>query len=292
MEKKTKLWIGIGVGALIIIGGAIAFYISASHKRLAELTEQYEIEKEELEEEYSQLAIQYEGYKLNVNNDSLIDKLENERLKVQRLVEELKTTKATNARRINELKKELSTVRAVLRTYVAQVDSLNRLNAQLVEENKEVHRKYQAATQTATELKKQKEQLTQQVTLASKLDAVAINVEAQTKRNKKTSKISKAEKIKISFTIAKNVTAEVGSKDIYIRIMKPDNDALVKNRSDLFRYENQEINYSIRKNIEYEGEEVNVTMYWTIEEYLSPGTYRVDIFADGNLIGKKEFTLE
>lgn len=292
MNNKTKLWAGIGIGALLLIGGAITFYILSTHKRLAELTEQYEIEKEELEEEYSQLAIQYEGYKLNVNNDSLIDKLENERLKVQRLVEELKTTKATNARRINELKKELATVRNVLRSYVAQVDSLNRLNAQLVEENKEVHRKYQAATQTATELKKQKEQLSQQVTLAAKLDAVAIAAEAQTKRNKRTEKISKAEKIKITFTIAKNVTAEVGEKTIYLRIMKPDNDVLVKNRNDIFHYENQDINYSIRKIIEYDGEEVAVTMYWPIEEYLYPGTYRVDIFADGNLIGKKEFTLE
>lgn len=292
MEKKTKLWAAIGTAALLLIGGAVVFYISSTRKQLAELTAQYEIEKEELEEEYSQLAIQYEGYKLNVNNDSLIDKLENERMKVQRLVEELKTTKATNARRINELKKELSTVRSVLRSYVAQVDSLNRLNAQLVEENKEVHRKYQAVTQTATELKKQKEQLSQQVTLAAKLDAVAIAVEAQNKRNKKTTKISKAEKIKISFTIAKNVTAEVGEKTIFVRIMKPDNDVLVKNRNDVFAYENQDINYSIRKNIEYEGEEVAVTMYWQIEEYLYPGTYRVDIFADGNLIGKKNFSLE
>lgn len=292
MEKKTKLWIGIGAGALIIIVGALVYNIISTKRHLAEMTEQYEIEKEELEEEYSQLAIQYEGYKLNVNNDSLIDKLENERLKVQRLVEELKTTKATNARRINQLKKELSTVRAVLRSYVAQVDSLNRVNAQLVEENKEVHRKYKAASQTATELKKQKEQLTHKVTLASKLDAVAINVEAQNKRNKKTTKISKAEKLKVTFTIAKNVTAEIGNKDIYVRILKPDNDALVKSRNDVFRYENQDINYSMRKNIEYDGEEVAVTMYWNIEEYLTPGTYRVDIFADGNLIGKKSFTLE
>jgi DNA repair exonuclease SbcCD ATPase subunit len=292
MDKKTKIKIGALAGLLVVIAIGVAYYIYTTHQRLAELTEQYEIEKEELEEEYSQLAIQYEGYKLNVNNDSLIDKLENERLKVQRLVEELKTVKATNARRINELKKELATVRAVLRSYVAQVDSLNRLNQQLQEENKEIHSKYQAERQTSTQLKKDKENLTQKVTLASKLDAVAISVEAQNKRGKQTNKINKAEKIKISFTIAKNVTAQVGDKDIYVRIMKPDGDPLVKNRNDLFRYEDREISYSIRRQIEYTGEEVGVTMYWTIEEYLSPGTYRVDIFADGNLIGKKEFALE
>lgn len=291
MNKNVKLWAGIigGISSLLLI--ALGYYAYTAQKQLSELSEQYEIEKEEIQEEYTQLAIQYEGYKLNVNNDSLIDKLENERLKVQRLVEELKTTNATNARRIAELKKELSTVRTVLRTYVAQVDSLNRLNAQLTEENRIVTQKYQAATQTATQLKREKEVLTKRVDLASKLDAVAISAEAQTSRNKSTDKISRAEKIKICFTLAKNVTAPIGEKEIFIRIMKPDQDILVKNRSNLFRYENQEINYSIRKMVEYDGEESQICVYWAIEEFLHPGEYRADIFADGNLIGKKTFKL-
>ena len=292
MNKKTKIWIGIGSAIIVLIGIAVSLYILKTHAQLDEMTQQYEIEKENLEEEYSQLAIQYEGYKLNVNNDSLADKLENERLKVQRLVEELKTTKATNARRINELKKELATVRSVLRSYVAQVDSLNRLNAQLVQEKEDVTRKYHAASETASALRKEKETLTQRVTLASKLDAVAISASALTRRNKPTEKISKAEKIRIDFTIAKNVTAPVGEKYVYVRILKPDNDVLVKSRTNTFAYEDQNINYSIRKNIEYEGEEIPVTLFWNIEEYLYPGNYRVDIFADGNLIGQKNFSLE
>ena len=48
----------------------------------------------------------------------------------------------------------------------------------------------------------------------------------------------------------------------------------------------------MKKLVEYDGEELSVTMYWNIEEFLSPGTYRVDIFADVNLIGRKSFTLE
>lgn len=291
MTKDLKIKLGIGSAAALVIIG-VAIYIYSTKKQLNEITEQYAIEKEELADEYTQLAIQYEGYKLDVNNDSLIDKLENERLKVQRLAEELKTTKATNAKKINQLKKELSTVRAVLRSYVAQVDSLNRVNEQLTEENRVVTQKYHSATQSANKLKKEKEVLSQQVTLASKLDAVAIGVEAQTKRNKATTKISKAEKIKVSFTISKNVTAQIGEKEIFVRIMKPDDDALVKNRSNVFKYEDQDINYSIKKIIEYEGEEVPVTVYWNIEEYLYPGTYRADIFADGNLIGRKSFSLE
>ena len=74
--------------------------------------------------------------------------------------------------------------------------------------------------------------------------------------------------------------------------MKPDDDVLMKSRANTFAFEGKEINYSMKKMIEYSGEEVDVTMYWNIEEFLSPGAYRVDIFADGNLIGRKSFSLE
>ena len=94
------------------------------------------------------------------------------------------------------------------------------------------------------------------------------------------------------FTIVKNITAETGERTIYVRITKPDNDVLTKNPSNTFPYENRELGYSIKKYIEYNGEEQNITVYWNVEEYLYAGTYRVDLFADGTLIGSQSFTLD
>ncbi len=292
MDKKTKGILAIAATVILLAAIAAGIYIFKTQQQLNELTAISQIEKDEMEEEFMQLSIQYEGYKLNVNNDSLADKLENERVKVQRLLEELKTTKASNARRITELKKELTTVRTVLRTYIVQVDSLNKLNTKLKEENKAVVQKYQQITASATVLKKEKEALTEKVTLASKLDAVSIKVEALTGRNRDTERISRAEKIKVDFLITKNITAPAGEKTIYVRILKPDNTALTKSRGDLFKFEDQEIEYSMKKLIEYTGEEQTVEMFWFIEEFLNPGEYRIDIFADGNLIGQKSFELK
>ena len=88
------------------------------------------------------------------------------------------------------------------------------------------------------------------------------------------------ERFVVDFRIAKNITAPVGEKTVYVRIMKPDDDVLVKSRADVFPFEGKDINYSMKKLIEYDGEEYPVTMYWDIEEFLSPGTYRVDIFIE------------
>ena len=104
--------------------------------------------------------------------------------------------------------------------------------------------------------------------------------------------MSRAKKLSVSFTIVKNITAETGNKTLYVRIAKPDNEVLTKGSGYTFAYENQNISYSIKKYIEYTGEEQNVTVYWDIEEFLPAGTYHVYIFADGNMIGEGSFSMK
>lgn len=290
INKLSLLIIAVIVLILIIAGGG--YYIYHQKEQISDISQAFDLEKESLEDEYNELSLQYEGYKFQVGNDSLVALLSTEQAKVQRLLEELRTVKATNAKRINELKKELATLRNIMRSYVIQIDSLNTANEQLKQENKEVVKRYQQATSTAAQLSKEKEKLTERVTLASKLDAAAISVTPVNSRGKEMNRIKRMEQFVVKFTITKNITAPVGEKTVYVRIMKPDDDILVKSRANVFNFEGRDINFSMKRIIEYEGEELPVVMYWDIEEFLSPGTYRVDIFADGNLIGKKSFVLE
>ena len=289
--NKMSLLIMAVVVLLLIIAGA-AYYIFHQNQQMEDLEQAYVLDKESLEDEFNELSLQYEGYKFNIGNDSLLNLLSTEQAKVQRLQEELRTVKATNTKEIARLKKELQTLRKIMRNYVVQIDSLNRANEQLKVEKNEAVKKYKQASSTATTLKKEKEKLTERVTLASRLAATGINVTPVNGRGKKAKVIKKMEQFVVDFRISKNITAPVGEKTIFVRIMKPDDDILLKSRADVFTFEGKEINYSMKKLVEYDGEELPVTMYWNIEEFLSPGTYRVDIFADGNLIGRKSYTLE
>ncbi len=296
LKRKANIWVFISLGLCIILAVSL-FFILAQRKEMNDIKTQIAIEEEKrnLEAEYANLAFEYdrfEGSKMLINNDSLINQLENEKLKVQRLQEELKTTKNIDAKRINELKKELATLRSVMRAYVIQIDSLNALNQKLTAENREVSNKYREATETATQLQKDKEELTQKVSLASKLDAIGISINTLNSKGKNTNRISKIEYIEVNFSIAKNVTAQPGERYVYLRIIKPDNDVLIKNRNDLFVYEDSEINYSAKKLVEYDSEETPVTLYWTVEEYLYPGVYRMELFADNEKIGEKSITLQ
>ena len=288
--KKNTLLIVAGSLLILLLIGVTILLISEKQTN-KELVMEFNLDKEDLENQYTDFVRQYDELKLTVSNDSLSVLLEQEQLKTQRLLEELRTVKSSNATEIRRLKKELASLRKVMIGYINQIDSLNRLTAQQKEIIADVTQKYNAASRQISNLSEEKKNLTKTVTLAAQLDATNISVQPTNKRGKTAKKVKDIVKFKINFSIVKNITAETGERTLYIRITKPDNDVLTKSPSNTFPYENRELVYSIKKYIEYNGEEQAVTVYWDVEEYLYAGTYRVDIFADGTLIGSQSFSL-
>ena len=290
MNKKSLLIAAVAVLAIAIIG--ITYLLFTEKKANRELVQEFQLDKEDLENEYSQFVQKYDELKFTVTNDSLALLLEQEQLKTQRLLEELRTVKSSNATEIRRLKKELATLRKILVGYVNQIDSLDRINKRQQQVIADVTQKYNTASQQISTLSKEKENLDKKVTLAAQLDVTNIRIEPRNKRGKVAKKVKDIVKLAISFTVVKNITAENGERTIYIRITKPDNDALTKSASNTFSYENRTLTYSIKKYIEYNGEEQNVNVFWDVEEFLYAGNYRLDIFEGGNLIGSQKFTLD
>lgn len=289
--KKNTYLIIIGSFLILLLIGVTLLLISEKRTN-SELVQEFQLEKEDLENQYTDFAKQYDELKLTVSNDSLSVLLEQEQLKTQRLLEELRTVKSSNATEIRRLKKELATLRKVMIGYINQIDSLSKLNAHQKEVIADVTRKYNDASRQISSLSEEKNTLNKKVSLAAQLDATNIHIQPVNKRGKTAKKVKDIVKFKINFTIVKNITAETGERTLYIRITKPDNDVLTKNASNTFPYENRDLAYSIKKYIEYNGEEQNVTVYWDVEEYLYAGAYRVDIFAEGTLIGSQSFQLD
>lgn len=291
MASQKNITIAIGIVLVAALIGVTALLFSEKQTN-QELLMEFELNKEELENEYTTFAKQYDELKLTVSNDSLSVLLEQEQLKTQRLLEELRTVKSSNASEIRRLKNELATLRKVMVGYINQIDSLNRLTEHQKQVIADVTKKYQAASQQIDKLDEERKNLDKKVTLAAQLDASNINVLPANGRGKKAKRIKQLEKFVINFTIAKNITAQTGERTIYVLLTQPDNSVLTKNENNTFQYENKQLPYSIKKYIEYTGEEQAVTVYWDVEEFLHPGTYRVDIFAEDTFIGSHEFTLE
>jgi myosin heavy subunit len=279
---------------LALLGGVAYLFMNLQEQKQVnkDMQELAELDKQEMENEYERFALQYSEMKTQINNDSIVEQLTQEQMKTQQLLEELKKVKANDAREITRLKKELATVRAVLRSYIIQVDSLNRLNESLKQENSRVNAELDRRNTQIAGLSSEKASLSEKVAIAAQLDATNIQMTLLDKKDKvmKKPKLKDTKKIQVSFTITKNVTASNGNRTIYVRIQNPGGNTL--SGGGTFSYENRNLECSMKKTIEYTGEEVNLSTYWNVTQMLEGGQYRVSIFADGNMIGSRTFNFE
>ncbi len=292
--KKNNIIILSVLGVVIIaLLVAVVYFVNKANKNETEMVEVIEMmnfEKEQVAQEFESLTTEFDGYQVTIKNDSLFKLLDNQKAKVQQLLEELRITKATDARKIAALRKELATVRAVMIKFVNQIDSLNAENKVLKTENKEVRRKYNEASESVVQLSKDKENLHEVVTRAAKLDVTNFSMETLNSRNKKTTWFSQVATLKFNYSISKNITADPGRKTVYLRLTRPDNEVLTTSSSNLFQFEDKKIAFSAKKDFDYAGETLTDVIYWKVDEIVQKGNYRADFFIDGNRVGS--FTFE
>lgn len=290
VRQRSGLIVIAVILAIALIALGVVYYLQ--HCTMSEIVEQMEFEKEQLTEEYEDLALQFDGYRnLDIQNDSLQEQLSREQQRVQNLLEELRITKATSARRIAELKKELTTLRAVMVDYVRQIDSLNTTNTRLTEENNRYRQLNNTITRENNEIKSQNTQLQEVVNRASMLELTSCKVTTLNKRDRKTPILSQVVKLQVDYEIAKNVTCDPGLKTIYLRLIDPNGELLQNDTTQVCLFEGSEIGYSSSQTFEYEREAMAGVLYFKLANTPQQGYYNADFIVDGNLIGSYPFEI-
>lgn len=283
-SKKNK-WIltVLSITILIFIGLFVW-----QHLKNKELTTYFQEEQFELEQDFRSVIAEYDSIQVVNNYDSLFLQLDVEQQRVSQLLDELETVKATNAVKLRKYRKELSTMRVVMKHYVLQIDSLNTLNQELSDENKYVKEQYKAATNAVILLEEEKEKLNKTIAIASQLDITELDIIPQNSKGRTMRKLGRTERFKVSFTIAKNITTESGNKMVYLRITSPQRETLPSVDGDkTFLFEDTALDYSAKRQIEYEAEDVEVDIFYDINQFLFAGEYEFDLFVDGVHIAHK-----
>lgn len=194
------------------------------------------------------------------------------------------------------IKKQLDYLRMITQGYVSQIDSLYEINQLLVEENTVIRKDLETEQQRANELTRDKEGLEEQITSAAVLRAYNINAKTYSAKSggkeSETDKARRCELIKVCFTLGENSLVPAGTKDIYIRIARPDNIILTQG-SYSFIYQGNRIQYSEKTSVNYAKKSQNVCMtYKRGDVELMPGIYYINIFADDQEIGQTSFQLK
>ncbi len=296
MEQKAKsrntiLWIII---LLLILGIVFLIYQNVKTKKEFQKTvynlERTAEEKDSLQLELEQIYVQYQ--QLKTNNDSLNRKLDQQKQKVAQLLQEIRRVKATDKQKVEQLKQEVALLRNIMKSYIRQIDSLYQRNQILIAENKEIKQKYTAVVVEKQELEQVADSLQKTVEIASQLEARPMLFTALNKRDRPTRRVRKTKKFEVCFTILANKVAKKGTKTIYLRIARPDGEILINENSSTFKYNGQDIFYSASKQIEYDGKDTKVCIYYLNNTELPKGQYTAYIFVDGHEIMTTQINLK
>jgi hypothetical protein len=294
-NSNTLMYIILVILALGIIGLSIKL-LSVS-KEMKGLKAEKEQQKIELQKELDSLVRAHEQIKLEYGE--LSDSLTVKDSIIEANAREIK--KLLNTRwEYYKVKKKLSRLQKIAQNYVRQMDSLYTVNHQLTEENMKIKEEIKIEKQKNQKLQQVKEELKEKVEIASTLHAY--NVKATpvhlkgNNKERSTDKVGRVDRINVCFTIGKNDIVEPGKKTVYIRIARPDKKILVIGRSDKysFMFRGEKLQYSIKKDFDYNQESVDICVHWTRRETMEmqPGLYHVDLFEGDNEIGHTTFTLK
>ena len=280
--EKTAKTVMIVLAVLLAVVLAIFIYVWIDRAQMiSELT----TDKIALELNLEQLRGEYE--QLETTNEALNTHLEEEREKVEVLIERLKHTEATNRSQIRKYEQELGLLREIMRGYVHQIDSLNVLNQQLRAETVLAKTEARESSKKYETLVKHTDNLTAQVEKGSVVKIRDIVVTAITKKGKETSRSKSAAQLRVCFSFLENSIAARGPRNVYIRVKGPDNILLAQADNNYFTVNGEQLIYSALREVDYQGEDLDVCIYYGggADEQFSKGVYTVDLYSGGALIG-------
>jgi hypothetical protein len=291
-EKVTRLLTLLIIILLIGVGFA-AYKLITLNRQYEEVVQQMGetiSAKDLIEEDLNRLYADYDS--IQTENDSMNDKLSEEKEKIAVLIEELQTVKSYNASQIRKYQSEIETLRGIMKSYVYQIDSLNQLNTKLIAENNEVRESHERLKYEMDEVVNKNDELELTVEEASVVKATNVQALTFNRRGRETDKARRVEQIQTRFTLMENTIAEAGERTIYVRILRPDGYVLVKNTDNLFTYEEELLAFSESRTVQYENEFLDVVIYYDLDQEVLEGKYQVELYMNGKLIGVSDFLLD
>ena len=255
-------------------------------QKLEEYSGFVEAKKDSLETELKGIITQYDS--LKTGNDTLNSKLEVQQDRIKRLL----SLRISDSQKIKKYEEELGTIRDVLKSYIVQIDSLNTRNLILSGENKDLRDTRVRLESQNLLLSEEKEELITIKNEAKSLIAGGIKVVPLNQRNREQEKARSTEKIRTDFVLRKNVVADPGTRTIFLRLIRSDGVVLGSKNTSTFTFQTEELPYSASRDVIYEKNDLPVSIFWDNNGDLAKGTYICEIYTEGNLIGKSDFTLK
>ncbi|MDD6364777.1 MAG: hypothetical protein PUA47_05445 [Bacteroidales bacterium] len=284
-ENSLKKVIYALAAVAVVLAGVLAYIWIQKSTLVNELN----VEKEELTQQMVALQADYES--LSSDYDTINAQLDSSKEEVAQLIERIKKTEATNRYKMRQYEKELGTLRSIMRNYIVQIDSLNTLNKKLTAEAAEARQAAEESRRRNENLSQQVDKLSDQVASGSIIKATGLRVDAYNASGSVTDRSSRVVKLLTSLSLVANDLAPHGPVRVYIVVKDPSGATLINSSSRSLTLNGETIQTSASREVDYEGSEVDLSIYLNeIPEYVK-GIYKVDAYTAQSFLGSTELLL-
>lgn len=323
MNDSLKILLAV----LVALFGFLTIFYGIKYNQAKKTTTTYLIEKEEVNKEYNNLVNEFEI--LSAELDSVIiakkeafDQLDIQNLKLENLKAEISNllekdiltrTELDKARQlIDELKAEkdillakISTLNSKNKTLKKENDQITRTITVVTQQKDSVIRKMGVLEEVNKDLKEDKKELIEvqeqnaekvafsQVIPVKLIEVVGVKYK-NNGREKETSNYRRVDKLAINFQLGENPVAEVGPKEFLIRVINPDG-TIAYNRSrgsgNFVSSNDEGMKFTTRTAVDFQHDQKQVSVFWRQDIPFQKGTYSVEIYHAGYLVGTNNFEL-
>ena len=271
----------------VILVAISALYFSIHHQQMLD-NELLQADRDSIQNDLGRLMDDYDN--LRVSNDSISASLSVERERADSLMTRLKKERSWNLAKIKQYEREVGTLRTAMKDYIRQIDSLNTLNQKLISENVSYRKEISSANLRAEMAEEKAAELDNKVKVGSVLRARDISLSALNERSKPVSRIKNASRLRVDFVLSANELAMPGNKAIYLRIISPDGYVLTTEAMPSFEFEGERLTYSAMREVDYQNQDLEVGIYFTSSGFAA-GTYRMELYTEGRLIGQAQVVM-
>lgn len=284
-EKQLKNLVIVMASIAVVLAIVLVWIWIDRSGMISDLT----VEKDQLTAQMVQLRDDYQV--LSTNNDSLNTELEREREKVEQLIERVKKTDATNRAKLRQYEQELGTLRSIMRSYIQQIDSLNTLTISLRKDYAQAKEQAKESKQRYDQLKSTTDEYAKKVEVGSVLKGRGFILTAINSRDAATDRSSRAAKLKTCLNLVENTIAKKGPRRVFVRIKGPDGILMTNSQQQIFTSAGEQMIYSAVREVDYQGEELEVCIFFAPNDTFVKGVYNVDIYTEEGLLGSTDLLL-
>ena len=269
----------------VALGGILGYMLYQRNSLVKDL----ETEKAELAQQM--VALQQDFNSLNSDYESINHQLDTSREQVALLIEKLSKTEATNRAKIRQYEKELGTLRSIMKGYIVQIDSLNTLNKKLTADAAAARREAAESRAANEQLTQQVESLASQVSAGKILKARGISLLAHYSNDKVGDRHSRVRYMTANLSLVENALADKGPVRIYVRVKDPEGILLNNTESTSFTAGGEVLQATASREVDYEGNEVDLTIYINDTGEFVKGVYTLEVYTEQGLLGRAECML-